>query len=72
MKDNDQDIRTERIFCRNRDGNCVGLSPNTVVIEKKKKYVIIGGKKVLGWDIKVVQDDFEGHFDVDYKRHSIE
>ncbi len=72
MEDEKKFQHTEWIFCRNNDGECVGLAPDTVVLEKKPKTIIVHGKKVKGWDIKIVQVDSEGHYNVDYKRPSDE
>ena len=72
MDKDDKNLRTEWIFCRDRNGKCVGLAKETVVLEKKKKKIIVNGQEILGWEVKIVQEDHEGHFDMDYNRRSTE
>lgn len=63
---------TEWIFCRNIDGECSGLSPNTPTIEKIPKTIIVHGKKVEGWMVKIQQEKSEGHIKLNLTNFSDE
>jgi len=66
------DDGTEWIFCRDVKGECSGLNPNSKVLEKNPKIIIVHGKKIKGWMIKIVQEKGEGHLNLDLSRHSEE
>jgi hypothetical protein len=52
---------TEWIFCREIDGQCPGLNPNSQVLEKIPKTIKVHGKEVTGWMVKIIQEKSEGH-----------
>ncbi|MHB9028013.1 MAG: hypothetical protein ACYC9O_04550 [Candidatus Latescibacterota bacterium] len=52
---------TEWIFCREIEGQCPGLNPNSQVLEKIPKIIKVHGKEVRGWMVKIVQEKSEGH-----------
>lgn len=52
---------TEWIFCRNIKGKCSGLNPKTKVLEKIPKSIIVHGKTVHGWQVKIESEKSEGH-----------
>ena len=64
--------QTEWIFCRNIKGKCTGLSPNTTVLEKVNKTIIVHGKEIKGWMVKIVQEKSEGHLNLDFSDSSDE
>lgn len=66
MVQENADLGTEWIFCRDIAGECSGLNPKTKVLEKKHKTILIHGEKVRGWMVKIVQEQAEGHVKLDY------
>lgn len=61
MNNGESEKGTEWIFCRNVNGACSGLHPNTKVLEKVPKSISVHGKTVHGWKVKIVSDKGEGH-----------
>ena len=51
---------------------CSGLNPKTKVMEKKPKSILVHGKKVEGWMVKIVQEQAEGHLGIDFRDYSDE
>ena len=66
MAQENAELGTEWIFCRDIAGKCSGLNQNTAVLEKKQKTILIHGKRVRGWMVKIVQEQAEGHVNLDY------
>ena len=66
MAQENADLGTEWIFCRDTEGKCSGLNPNTKVLEKKSKTIIVHGEKVNGWMVKIIQEQAEGHVSIDF------
>ena len=56
---------TEWIFCRNIKGECSGLSDNTKVLEKKPREISIHGKRIKGWEVRIISEKSEGHVEWD-------
>lgn len=63
---------TEWIFCREVNGDCPGLNPGTQVLEKIPKTILINGKEVNGWVVKIVQEKGEGHVNLNLSNLSDE
>ena len=63
---------TEWIFCKDIKGKLSGLSPTSKVIEKIPKTIKVHGKKIKGWMVKIVQEESEGHLDLDLSKYSDE
>ncbi len=63
---------TEWIFCREVDGKCAGLNPQSQVLEKTPKTIIVHGKEVRGWMVKIVQEKSEGHVNLNLSDFSSE
>ena len=63
---------TEWIFCRDIKGKCSGLSPDAEVIEKTPKTIVVHGKQVSGWMVKIVQEKSEGHINLNLSSFSDE
>jgi len=55
------ELGTEWIFCRETNGSYSGLNPNTQVIEKIPKEIMVNGRTVKGWMVKIIQEKSEGH-----------
>ena len=72
MQENNSESVTEWIFCRNIKGKCSGLSPESKVVEKIPKTIIVKGKKVPGWKVKIVQEKSEGHINLNLSDFSDE
>ena len=53
MEDETQDERTERLFCLDDHGQCVGLSNRSQIVSKKKTTIKVGGKEVRGWIVTI-------------------
>ena len=63
---------TEWIFCKDIKGKCSGLNPKSKVLEKIPKTIIVHGKEIKGWNVKIVQEKGEGHLNLDLSRYSDE
>lgn len=63
---------TEWIFCREVNGECSGLNPGTQVLEKIQKNIIVHGKDVRGWMVKIIQEKSEGHINLNLSNPSNE
>jgi len=61
MSQRNNEIGTEWIFCREVNGSYSGLSPHSQVVEKIPKEIIVNGKTVQGWMVKIIQEKSEGH-----------
>jgi hypothetical protein len=72
MSQKNADIGTEWIFCRETDGECSGLNPKTQVLERIPKTIIVHGKEVSGWVVKIVQEKSEGHVNLNLSNLSNE
>ena len=72
MPQENSDLGTEWIFCRDIEGKCSGLNPKTKVLEKKTKTIKIHGEEVIGWMVKIIQEQSEGHVSVDLSDSSDE
>ena len=66
MSQNNSDLGSEWIFCRDIEGKCSGLNPKTKVLEKKPKTIKIHGEEVKGWMVKIIQEQAEGHIKMNY------
>ena len=55
---------TEWIFCREVNGQCSGLNSHSQVLERTPKTIIVRGKEVHGWMVKIVQEKSEGHINL--------
>jgi hypothetical protein len=64
--------KTEWIFCKDIKGELSGLNPNSKVLEKSPKTIIVHGKEVKGWNVLIVQEESEGHLNLDYCKLSDE
>lgn len=67
-----KDESTEWIFCKGLKGKCSGLNPNSKVIETIPKTIIVHGKEIQGWMVKIVQEQAEGHLNLDLNNRSDE
>ena len=72
MSQKNADIGTEWIFCREIDGECSGLNPKTQVLGKIPKTIIVHGKEVNGWVVKIIQEKSEGHVNLNLSNLSNE
>ena len=72
MKQENKDEGTEWIFCRDISGKCSGINPHSKVLEKHHKIIIVHGKEVKGWMVKIVQEKGEGHINLDFSKQSDE
>ncbi len=72
MTQENKDEGTEWIFCRDISGKCSGINPNSKVLEKHHKKIIVHGKEVKGWIVKIVQEKGEGHLNFDFSKQSDE
>lgn len=63
---------TEWIFCRDIEGKCSGLSPHAQVIEKTPKTIVVHGKQVSGWMVKIIQEKGEGLVNLNFSNYSDE
>ena len=66
------DEGTEWIFCKDIKGKCSGLNPKSKVLKKIPKTIIVHGKEIKGWMVKIVQEKGEGHLNLDLSMHSDE
>ncbi len=64
--------KTEWIFCREIKGELPGLNPKSKVLEKNQKTIKVHGKEVKGWNVLIVQEESEGHLNLDYCKLSDE
>ena len=48
-----QEEQTERLFCMDDHGECVGLSHSSHIISKKKATIKVHGKDVQGWIVTI-------------------
>ena len=67
-----KDDGTEWIFCKGIKGECSGLNPESKVVEKIPKTIKVHGKEIQGWMVKIVQEQGEGHLDLDLTNRSDE
>ena len=67
-----KDEGTEWIFCKGIKGKCSGLNPDSKVIEKIPKTIKVHGKEIQGWMVKIVQEQAEGHLNLDLNKLSDE
>lgn len=58
--------KTEWIFCKDIKGKLSGLNPKSKVLKKTPKTITIHGKEVKGWNVLIVQEESEGHLNLDY------
>ena len=72
MSQNNINEGTEWIFCKDIKGKCSGLNPKSKVLEKNPKTIIVHGKEIKGWMVKIVHEKGEGHLNLDLSRHSDE
>ena len=72
MSQNNINEGTEWIFCKDIKGKCSGLNPKSKVLEKTPKTIIVHGKEIKGWMVKIVQEKGEGHLNLDLSMHSDE
>lgn len=72
MTQNNIDEGSEWIFCKAIKGECSGLSPTTKVLEKIPKKIIVHGEEINGWMVKIIQEESEGHLDLDISKRSDE
>ena len=72
MSQKNIDEGTEWIFCKDIKGKCSGLNPKSKVLKKIPKTIIVHGKEIKGWMVKIVQEKGEGHLNLDLSRHSDE
>ncbi len=72
MAQENTDKGTEWIFCRDLEGKCSGLNPNTKVLEKIPKSITIHGETVQGWKVKIVSEKSEGHVNLNLTNFSDE
>ena len=63
---------TEWIFCKDIKGKLSGLNPTSKVIEKIPKTIIVHGEEIKGWIVKIIQEESEGHLNLDLCIHSEE
>ena len=72
MSQTNSEKGTEWIFCRDIEGKCSGLNPKTQVLEKIPKVIKVHGKKVSGWNVKIVSEKSEGHINFNMSGYSDE
>ncbi len=72
MTQRNNELGTEWIFCRETNGTYSGLNPNTQVIEKIPKEIMVHGRPVKGWMVKIVQEKSEGHISLNLSNLSNE
>ena len=66
------DEGTEWIFCTDLKGKCAGVNPKSTIIEKIPKKILVHGREVNGWLVKIVQEKGEGHLNLDFSLRSDE
>jgi hypothetical protein len=72
MTQDNIDFGTEWIFCREEDNKCSGVNSGTQVLAKTPKTIIVNGKEVKGWMVKIVQEKVEGHVNLNFSNLSNE
>ena len=72
MLKNNVDEGSEWIFCKDIKGKCSGINPKTKVLDKIPKTIIVRGEEIKGWMVKIVQEESEGHLNLDFCIHSEE
>ena len=45
--------QTERLFCLDDQGECVGLSHQSQIVNKEKATITVRGKKLHGWIVTI-------------------
>jgi hypothetical protein len=66
------DAGTEWIFCTNIKGQCAGVNSDSLIIDKVEKRIMVNGKEVQGWMVKITQEKSEGHLKLDLSQRSDE
>lgn len=72
MSKNNVDEGSEWIFCKDIEGKCSGINPKTKVLDKIPKKIIVHGEEIKGWMVKIVQEESEGHLNLDLSKRSDE
>ena len=66
MSEKNAEEKTVWIFCKDIKGKLSGLNPNSKVLEKNPKTIIVHGKEVKGWNVLIVQEESEGHRNLEF------
>ena len=53
MEEEHPEEQTERLFCLDDHGECVGLSQQSQIVKKEKTTIKVRGKKLHGWIVTI-------------------